>query len=123
MGLLDLLPFVAVVAVMWLLLIRPARKRQQEQMRLVEALAPGVRVMTTSGMLGTVVSVGAEVDLQVADGVVVTFVPGAIARVVPPAQPPVEPADAGDEQSSAAAGSADGTAVDLTARATSPAAE
>lgn len=87
MTLLDLLPFVAVAAIMWLLLIRPARKRQQEQTALLSSLRPGQRVMTTSGLLGTIVSTGDEIAIEVADGVVVRFVPQAIARVIP-----VEPA-------------------------------
>jgi preprotein translocase subunit YajC len=87
MSLLNLLPIFAVAAVMWLLLIRPARKRQQEQAKLVAALAPGQRIMTTSGLLGTVVRVGEAVAVEVAEGVVVEFVPPAIARVLPDRQP------------------------------------
>jgi preprotein translocase subunit YajC len=93
---LDLLPFVGIAAIMYLMLVRPAKKRQQEQARMVSQLAPGVKVMTTSGLLGTVAEVGDEIGLEVAPGVIVRFVPPAIARVIPagPADP-LAPADLG----------------------------
>lgn len=83
MTLLDLLPFVGIAAIMYLMLVRPAKKRQQEQARMISQLTPGVKVMTTAGLLGTVREVGDEIGLEVAPGVVVRFVPPAIARVIP----------------------------------------
>jgi hypothetical protein len=50
---------------------------------MVSQLTPGVKVMTTAGLLGTVREVGDEIGLEVAPGVVVRFVPPAIARVIP----------------------------------------
>jgi len=73
-----------IAAVVWLLAIRPVR-RQRAQRAAVEArLAPGVRVMTTSGLLGRVVEVaGEEVVLDVGNGVQLRFVARAVATVLP----------------------------------------
>lgn len=87
MSLLDLLPLLGIVVIMWLLMVRPAQKRQREQARMVAALAPGDHVMTTAGMLGVVREVGDQIALEVAPGVVLRFIPPAIARVMPQPTP------------------------------------
>jgi preprotein translocase subunit YajC len=48
------------------------------------AVAAGTRVMTSSGLYGTVTITGEDtVDLEIADGVVVTFAKAAVTRVIP----------------------------------------
>ncbi|MGY1603800.1 preprotein translocase subunit YajC [Geodermatophilus sp. SYSU D00815] len=82
-------PLILLALAAVLLFVLPARQRkrmmaQQQAMR--ESLAPGTPVMTTSGMHGTVVSKGdTTVDLEIAPGVVVTFVQQAILEVRKPA--------------------------------------
>lgn len=79
-----------VVLMFWVLIVRPARKREQQQVNMVAALSPGQRVMTAGGLFGEIVEVSAhEVALEVSPGVVVRFASRAIARVVP--APPEEP--------------------------------
>jgi preprotein translocase subunit YajC len=78
-----LLPILLIIVAFYFLILRPAQKRQAEQRRVVSALAPGVRVMTTGGLFGTVVAVeGNEIALEIADGVVVRYLDGAVAKVV-----------------------------------------
>lgn len=96
MSLLDLLPLLGIVVIMWLLMVRPAQKRQREQARMVAALAPGDHVMTTSGMLGVVREVGDQIALEVAPGVVLRLIPPAIARVMPQPTDMVPPIAAPD---------------------------
>ncbi len=79
-----LLPLLLLVVVFWFLIVRPARKRQADQRATIAALAPGRRVMTASGLFGTVTNVGSErVELEIADGIRVEFLPAAIMQVVP----------------------------------------
>ncbi|WP_246082736.1 preprotein translocase subunit YajC [Nonomuraea diastatica] len=89
----SILPLILLVVVFYFLLIRPQRKRQQEAVRMQNSLTPGARVMTTTGLFGTVVAVDNEdVVLEVAPGVETRWVKAAIGRVVTPGD-----ASAGDE--------------------------
>src|SRR4051794_14277495 len=52
----PLLWIVAIAAIFWLLIIRPAQRRQKEIAQVQASLAPGETVVLTSGIFGTVVS-------------------------------------------------------------------
>ena len=78
-----LLPLL-LLAVMWFILIRPQQKQRREIAELQSNLAPGARVMTGSGLIGTIVSIEAdEVVLEVAPGITNRYVRRAIMRVLP----------------------------------------
>ena len=82
---LSLLPILLVLfAVMWVLVIRPQRRRQAAQKRMLEELAPGQEVITTGGMYGKVHSVVGEdeVSVEIAPDVRVRLARGAIAAVL-----------------------------------------
>ncbi|HXV67297.1 MAG TPA: preprotein translocase subunit YajC [Nitrospira sp.] len=67
-GLLSLVPFLLIFIIFYFLLIRPQQKRQKEQKALLDALKKGDKVVTASGIWGTIVNVGKEtVTLQIAD--------------------------------------------------------
>lgn len=51
-----LLPFLLMFAVLYFLLIRPQQKRQKEHKALLEKLKKGDRVITNSGLFGTIVN-------------------------------------------------------------------
>ncbi len=86
MTLVELLPFAAIAAAFWLLIIRPASVRRKAQAALVAALAPGQRVMTTAGVFATVAAIdGDRVRVEIAPGVVIEMLAAAIAQVVPAA--------------------------------------
>jgi preprotein translocase subunit YajC len=99
MTLLELLPFALVAVAFWLLILRPAKARRDEQAALLARLAPGQRVMTTAGVFGTLTAVdSAEVNVEIAPGVVIAMVPQAIGRIVTEPGPddvPPSPAPAG----------------------------
>lgn len=81
----NLLPLLLIVAAFFFLLIRPQRARAKQMQQVLASLAPGVDVMTTSGMFATVTAVDDEaVTLELAPGVHVRFLRGAIAKVVSP---------------------------------------
>jgi len=82
---LSLLPILVLLfVVMWLLVIRPQRKRQAEQRRILENLSPGQEVLTAGGLYGTVHSVvdEDEVRVEIAPDVYVRVSRGAIAAVL-----------------------------------------
>ncbi|MCO5996863.1 preprotein translocase subunit YajC [Actinoallomurus rhizosphaericola] len=81
--LMSLLPLILIVVVFYFLLIRPQRRRQQQQAQLQNQLVPGQRVMTTAGMLATVVAVEDDaLVLEIAPGVEARFVKQAIGQVL-----------------------------------------
>ncbi|GGO72532.1 preprotein translocase subunit YajC [Nonomuraea cavernae] len=85
----SILPLILLVVVFYFLLIRPQRKRQQEAIKMQNSLAPGARVMTTTGLFGTVVAVdNDDVILEVAPGIETRWVKAAIGRVVTPGDAP-----------------------------------
>jgi preprotein translocase subunit YajC len=63
---------------------RRQRRQMQEMQQLQASLEPGDVVMTTSGLRGTVVDSSYEdtVDIEIADGVVTTWVRGAVREKV-----------------------------------------
>jgi preprotein translocase subunit YajC len=94
----SILPLILLVVVFYFLLIRPQRKRQQEAVKMQNSLAPGARVMTTTGLFGTVVAVdNDDVILEVAPGIETRWVKAAIGRVVTPGDAPVEDETDADE--------------------------
>ena len=80
----SILPIIVLLlGVMWLLVIRPQRRRQAEQRRILESVAPGEEVLTAGGLYGTVRAVDDdEVRLEIAPGVEVRVSRRAIAAVL-----------------------------------------
>lgn len=84
--------FVIIGAVV--LFMRRGRQRQRAAMEARGNVAPGVEVVTTAGMIGTVVDGDDEtVTLEIAPGVQSRFLRQAIARVVVPPGPDEPPVD------------------------------
>ncbi len=85
----EYFPLIMLVLLAVLLFVLPARQRRTMQARaqaLQESLTVGTPVMTTSGMHGTVARLDeTTVDLELAPGVVVTFVRAAIMEIRQPA--------------------------------------
>lgn len=66
--LLSLVPFVLIFVIFYFLLILPQQKRQKQQKTMLEDLKKGDKVITASGIWGTVTNLGKEtVTLQIAD--------------------------------------------------------
>lgn len=74
---------VLLLAGFYFLVIRPSRNRQRAALQLQEQLAPGLEVMTTSGMYGRVAAVHDDsVSLDVAPGVTIRVVKAAVGKIV-----------------------------------------
>jgi preprotein translocase subunit YajC len=81
--LLQLLPLVAIGLLFWLVLIRPAQRRQRALGQLQRAVDVGDQVMLTSGIFGTVRALDDDaISLEVADGVTLRVVRAAVGSVV-----------------------------------------
>ena len=81
--LVTFLPVILIGVVFYFLLFRPQRRRQQQQARMQSQIRPGQRVMTTAGMLATVVAVEDDaIVLEIAPGVEARFVKQAVGQVV-----------------------------------------
>ncbi|MET8142301.1 preprotein translocase subunit YajC [Sphaerisporangium sp. NPDC005288] len=81
------MPLILLVVVFYFLLIRPQRKRAQEQAQMQSSVTPGTRVMTTTGLFGTVIAVeDDDVILEVAPGVETRWTKAAIGRVLVPVE-------------------------------------
>lgn len=67
-GLLSLIPFILIFIVFYFLLILPQQRRQKKQRELLEGLKKGDKVITSSGIWGTVTNLDKETaTVQVAD--------------------------------------------------------
>ena len=87
--LMSLLPFVLIFAIMYFLLIRPQQKKVKEHQAMVAALRRGDQVVTQGGVIGKVVKVkdDGEIEVEIADGVKVRVIQSTIATVVSKTEP------------------------------------
>jgi preprotein translocase subunit YajC len=76
-------PLLLLGGVMYFLLIRPQQRRTRAQQALLGSLEVGDEVLTTSGMLGTIVDVDEDegvLTVEIAPGTRVRMVKGGVAR-------------------------------------------
>ena len=90
----SLLPFVLIFVIMYFLILRPQRQKQQRHKDMVANLRRGDTVVTTGGLIGKVVKVidEGEVQLELAEGVKVRLVRAMIAEVRAKGEPVKETA-------------------------------
>ena len=87
------------MALMWFLLIRPQRRRQQAAQHLLTQIGVGKEIVTAGGLFGTVTAVeGDEVRVEIADGVEVRIAKRAVAGVVSEDEEPEEEPDEQPEE-------------------------
>jgi preprotein translocase subunit YajC len=85
-GVLSMLPLMAgMFAIAYFLIIRPQQKQKKEREATLSAVKKGDRVVTTSGVHGTVVGLTEQMmTLKVADQVRLDFDRSALGRIVTP---------------------------------------
>ena len=94
-----LLVIVALFALLWLFVIRPQKRRQLQQQRLLEEVRPGDEILTAGGLYGTVRAVdGDEVTLEVAPGTNVRLARRAVATILTPDDGSEEPDEEESEE-------------------------
>jgi preprotein translocase subunit YajC len=84
-GILSILPLmVGMFAIMYFIVIRPQQKQKRERETMLGAIKKGDRVVTTSGIHGTVAGIDEHtVVLRVGDQVKLTFDRAAVGRIIP----------------------------------------
>lgn len=81
--LVSLLPLILIFVVFYFLLILPQQRKQKQHRKLLEAIKKGDRVITSSGMYGTIAAVKERSFVVViADGVKVEIEKGHISNVI-----------------------------------------
>ena len=86
-----LIVLVALFVLMWLLLIRPQRRRQAEQARLQNVLAVGDEILTAGGIHGTVRELEEEiVHVEIAPDTIVRLDRRAVAAIAQEPEPEAE---------------------------------
>lgn len=81
-SIIGILPFVAMIGVMWFFLIRPAQKRQKETKTMQSELKRGDAITTIGGIHGTIDAVDeATIYLKVAEGITLRLDRQAVGRV------------------------------------------
>ncbi|MDR2435688.1 MAG: preprotein translocase subunit YajC [Treponema sp.] len=80
--LMTLLPFAAIIAIFYFLIIRPQNRKQKETQKMLSALKKGDRVVTVGGIHGTIQSVReSSVIVRVDDNTKIEFSRSAISGV------------------------------------------
>lgn len=78
----SLVPFLLIFIIFYFLLIRPQQQKQKQQRALLDALKKGDKVVTTSGIWGTITNLGKEtITLQIADNTKIKMQRDNISRV------------------------------------------
>jgi preprotein translocase subunit YajC len=78
----SLIPFAAIIAIFYFLIIRPQNKKQKETQRMLEALKKGDKVVTIGGVHGTIQSVKDKtVIVRVDENVKMEFSRSAVSSV------------------------------------------
>ena len=85
----QFIPLILIFGIMYFLLIRPQQKKVKEHAAMVGALRRGDQVITQGGLIGKVVKVkdDNELEVEVAEGVKVRVVQNTIATVLSKTEP------------------------------------
>jgi preprotein translocase subunit YajC len=84
-GLLGFLPFILILLVIYFLMLRPQMKRQKQHQKMLTELKKGDKVVTNSGILGTIVGMNEKdniVVLKVGEDTKIEFLKSSIAGTV-----------------------------------------
>ncbi|HJW02335.1 MAG TPA: preprotein translocase subunit YajC [Azospira sp.] len=83
-GLMQFLPMIAILVIMYFLMVRPQMKRAKEHKSLLEALQKGDEVVTQGGIVGRVAKVGENyLHIEIANGVEVVVQKPAVQVLLP----------------------------------------
>ncbi|WP_238364575.1 preprotein translocase subunit YajC [Mesobacterium pallidum] len=85
----QFIPLILIFAIMYFLLIRPQQKKMKDHQNMVSSLRRGDQVVTQGGIIGKVVKVrdNGELEVEIAEGVKVRVVQSTIAQVTSKTEP------------------------------------
>jgi len=82
--LINVLPFVAILAIFYLLMIRPQQRQMKAHREMIANVKPRDTAVTTGGLIGKVTKVDEnEIELELAQGVRVRVVKSMLSDVTP----------------------------------------
>ena len=83
------MPLILIFGIMYFILIRPQQKKLKDHRSMVEALRRGDMIVTAGGLVGKVVKVkdDGEVEVEIADGVKVRVIRSTISQVLSKTEP------------------------------------
>jgi preprotein translocase subunit YajC len=87
--LVSLLPFILIFVIMYFLILRPQQKRVKDHQELVKNLRRGDTVVTSGGLVGKVIKVvdDEQIEVEIADGVRVRQMRSMVSGVRAKAEP------------------------------------
>ncbi|MCC7345851.1 MAG: preprotein translocase subunit YajC [Variibacter sp.] len=79
----SLLPFILIFVIMYFLILRPQQKRAKQHQEMVKNLRRGDTIITSGGLIGKVVKVldDEQVEVEIADGVRIRQMRGMVSDV------------------------------------------
>jgi preprotein translocase subunit YajC len=78
-----LIVIVVLLALFWIMLVRPQRRRTREQTDLIESLEEGDEIVSAGGLYGVIREIeGETLHVEIADGLVVRMARNAVAGLV-----------------------------------------
>lgn len=85
----QFIPLILIFVIMYFLLIRPQQKKVKDHQAMVAALRRGDEVVTQGGLIGKVVKVkdNNELEVELAEGVKVRVVQSTVAQVTSKTEP------------------------------------
>ncbi|MEP0961882.1 MAG: preprotein translocase subunit YajC [Roseobacter sp.] len=85
----QFVPLVLIFGIMYFLLIRPQQKKAKEHQAMVSGLRRGDQVITQGGIIGKVVKVkdDGEIEVEIAEGVKIRVIQNTIATVISKTEP------------------------------------
>lgn len=88
-GFQSIVPLILIFGIMYFLLIRPQQKKLKDHQAMVAALRRGDQIITQGGIVGKVVKVRDEneVEVEIAEGVKVRVVKSTVAQVLNKTEP------------------------------------
>jgi len=86
-----LVPFILVFVIFYLLIIMPQRKKQKKHLEMVDNLKPGDRIISSSGIYGTIMGVQKDrLEVKIAANVKIEMTKSAVGVILAPGAPAPE---------------------------------
>ncbi len=87
-GIAGFLPIIILFAIFYFLLIRPQQKKAKEHREMIANLKKGIRIITSGGIYGTILSIDdTTIGLEIAEKVKIKISRGNVAAVIFDAEP------------------------------------
>jgi preprotein translocase subunit YajC len=84
----NLILFGSIILIFYFMIIRPQQKRAKERQKLIDSMKKGDKVITSSGIYGTIAGLDEKTVLvQIADNVKVKLDRGSIATILSESEP------------------------------------